>query len=101
MSNDTKQQLLDLIYLTIDEINEEQPASAKLGKVPHTVLYGEGGLLDSMGLVRLVVLFEQKVRTATRQAVSITDERAFSRRRSPFRTIDALTDYVAELLLEP
>lgn len=100
MSKKIKHQLLQLLYSAIDEINQEQPLSARLTKTPQTVLYGEGGTLDSLGLVRLVVLFERKVSLTTGHTISITDERAFSQRRSPFRTASTLAEYVAQLLSE-
>ena len=65
-----------------------------------TVLMGEGGALDSLGLVRLVMAVEQKLEDAFGVPVSLTDEKAMSQRNSPFRSVAALTEYAASLLSE-
>lgn len=63
-----------------------------------TVLLGEGGALDSLGLVRLVMAIEQKLEDAFGVPVSLTDEKAMSQRNSPFRSVGALTEYATTLL---
>ena len=65
-----------------------------------TVLMGEGGALDSLGLVRLVMAVEQKIEDAVGVPVSLTDEKAMSQRNSPFRSVGALTEYATSLLAE-
>lgn len=83
----------------ITEFNQAEgtnvPASAD------TVLMGEGGALDSLGLVRLVMAVEQKIEDTFGVPVSLTDEKAMSQRNSPFRSVGALTEYAASLLAEP
>ena len=66
-----------------------------------TVLLGEGGAVDSLGLVRLVMAVEQKIEDAFGVPVSLTDEKAMSQRNSPFRSVGALADYATALLAEP
>ncbi|GIX21517.1 MAG: hypothetical protein KatS3mg121_0300 [Gammaproteobacteria bacterium] len=63
-----------------------------------TVLFGEGGLLDSMGLVTAVVAVEQALADRHGLVVSLADERALSRRNSPYRTVGTLADYTLELI---
>src|SRR5262249_12093306 len=84
-----REQLLTLLYSAIDSLNKELSGSTRLEKSPRTILYGEGGVLESLDLVRLVVLFERKVTAAIGRAVSITDDRALSQRRSPFRSVSS------------
>ena len=74
------------------------------GAVPASldaVLLGEGGVVDSMGLVRLVLMVEQRVQDDFGVAVSLTDEKALSQRNSPFRNLGTLADYVTACLNEP
>ncbi len=59
-----------------------------------TVVFGGGGLLDSMGIVMLVVDLEQAVCTETGKAVTLADDRAMSQRSSPYRSVGALEDYI-------
>jgi acyl carrier protein len=86
------------LYTVIDEINAELPEGDQLERSSNTVLFGEAGKLDSMGLVSFVVAAEQKIQEAFGKAISITDERALSQRNSPFRTVGTLVDYVSTLL---
>jgi acyl carrier protein len=63
-----------------------------------TRLFGSEGILDSMGLVSLVVAVEQAIDDEYGVAVALADEHALSQRHSPYRTIGTLADYAgAEL----
>ena len=63
-----------------------------------TPLIGPGAVVSSLELVSLIVEMEQIVEDDCGLAITIADERAMSRRRSPFRTIGTLADYVLELV---
>jgi acyl carrier protein len=63
-----------------------------------TRLFGRDGLLDSMGLVTLVVAVEQAVEDEYGVSVSLADDRALSQRNSPYRTVASLAEYAASLL---
>lgn len=64
-----------------------------------TVLFGApGALFDSLGLVTLVAEVEARVADATGRDVILADERAMSRSRSPFRTVDTLVEHTAAVL---
>ena len=82
----------------IAEFNASE--GAKVPEKADTVLMGEGGALDSLGLVRLVMAIEQKLEDAFGVPVSLTDEKAMSQRNSPFRSVGALTEYATSLLGE-
>ena len=90
--------ILNIIYDVIDELNETLPEGQRLTKSPDTLLFGGGANLESLGLVRLVLLLEQKVQDSIDRVVTLVDEKAMSQSRSPFRTVAALADYVAMLL---
>jgi hypothetical protein len=61
---------------------------------PETCLFGPSGLLDSLGLVSVLVELEQKASDASGRPVSLMDDRAMSQTSSPFRTIGSLADYL-------
>jgi D-alanine--poly(phosphoribitol) ligase subunit 2 len=88
------------IYDAIDELNQQSPVEMQLPKAPGTVLFGREGKLDSLGLVTLIVGIEGKIRDTFGVAVTIADEKAFSQKNSPFRTIDTLSDYISGLIKE-
>ena len=97
---DNKEQISASIFKVIDDINRELPPDLQLNKSLDTVLFGQGGGLDSLGLVNFVVASEQKILEDFSKPVSISDERAMSQKNSPFRTIGTLVDYIEMLLKE-
>ncbi len=74
------------------------PETARAGANP--VIFGPGGALDSLGLVNFLADLEYRLAEAHGRELVLASERAMSRSRSPFRDVDALTAYVAELLAE-
>jgi acyl carrier protein len=92
-----KKDCLELVYETIDEINETI-ADRKLVKAPHTQLFGCSGNLDSIGLVTFIVMLEQKLANKFGRPFTIAEDRALSRDRSPFLTVESLAEYLAEKL---
>ena len=63
-----------------------------------TVLLGEGSMIDSFGLVTLILAFENAIEVRTGELVELADDRALSRRNSPFRTLGTLATYAIECL---
>ena len=59
-------------------------------------LFGGGGPLDSMALVNLVVELEEYIEDEFGITVVLADEKAMSRRTSPFSRVSYLTDYIKE-----
>ena len=90
----------NLIISSVKEINEQLPQEQQLGQSTKTVLFGKDGKLDSLGLVTLLVIIEQNIEDELDVSITIADERAMSQKRSPFRTIGTLTDYIDMLLRE-
>ena len=65
-----------------------------------TVLYGEKGKLDSLGLVNLIVAVEQKIQDEFGLTITLATERAMSQENSPFRSVQSLLNYTTLLLEE-
>lgn len=65
-----------------------------------TALLGAEGILDSMGLVSLIVAVEQDVEDEFGKEITIADAKAMSQKNSLFRTIGSLVDYIENLLNE-
>ena len=94
------EKILNAIYDAVDEINELNPEEQQIQKDVNAVLFGESANLDSLGLVNLVVAAEQNLEEALGVDLTLADEKAMSQRRSPFRTIGTLAEYVETLLKE-
>lgn len=95
-----KQRLSELLYECLTEVNLERLDEDQLAFDPATVLFGDDAALDSMDLVRLVVLYEQKINDVVGSQLSLTDDRAMSEQNSPFQTVASLVDYAERLLKE-
>ncbi len=92
--------VLGALTSVIKEMNEERDEDAQLGTDPASILYGSGGELDSLDLVRLVVLFEQQLDEDTGRVISIADDRAMSQESSHFHTVGSLVQHVTKLMKE-
>lgn len=60
-----------------------------------TRLFGKEGILDSMGLVSLIIAVEQAIEDRHGVSVALADEKALSQTSSPYRTIGTLAEYAA------
>jgi len=90
--------LQDIIYPAADEVSASMTPPNVLEKSPQTILMGNGSLLDSLGVVSFIVAVEGRIVEETGQALTLASEKAMSRKHSPFRTFQTLSDYIAELL---
>ena len=90
----------NVIINAVQEINEQLPQEQQLAKSTKTVLFGKDGRLDSLGLVNLLVIIEQNIEDEFDVIITIADEKAMSQKRSPFRTIGTLADYIDMFLRE-
>ncbi|HEY2841399.1 MAG TPA: acyl carrier protein [Pirellulales bacterium] len=97
MTKDTDR-ITDLIWDAIEEVNALLPEDARIARREDAVLLGAAGGLDSFGLVNLVVALEQRIEDEFGVTLTLADEKAMSHRRSPFRSVQTLREYVAELL---
>lgn len=90
-------QMLQALQNAVAEMNLTLPAEQQISSDPDSVLYGEGGFLDSLGLVNFVMSAEQHIGDETGLDIVLASEAAMSRRRSPYRSLRSLADYATEL----
>ena len=96
-----KDDLIELmIGLAVDAL-EEEGVEESMQVNRDSPLLGSEAILNSMGLVALITDVESILEEEHQIDVTLVSEDAFSRRRSPFRTIDALADYILELSSAP
>lgn len=93
-----KDQLLTFIVETAKSIAEEQGIEVSSTLDESTRLFGDGGLLDSLALVSLVIAVEQGIEEKYGVRVEIADDKALSQKNSPYRTIGSLVAYAAQEL---
>ena len=94
------QQVIDAINSAVDELNEVLDPEERLAKSADVALIGQDARIDSLGLVNLIVLVEEKIQQQFGVGITLVDERAMSQSKSPFRTLGTLAEFVEELLAE-
>lgn len=90
--------IFEIICAVVEEFNFQQPAESKLGTDPSTVLVGPSGVLDSLGLVTLMIAFESRLLTDLNVTVLLLDENALADASGPLRTLGSLVDHVISQL---
>ena len=93
-------EIADMILATLRTILLEKRKAPVDDIDESTTLIGRQAVLDSLGLVTLLVDLEQRLDEVHGLAVTLADERALSQKHSPFRTVHTLTDYICTLLAE-
>ena len=63
-----------------------------------TVLVGKDAVLDSLGVVSLIVEIEQRVESGHGVSVTLANDKAMSQKNSPFRTVAVLTDHLLAMV---
>ena len=91
----TQAQIVALIVERLRDLDTGVQGPAPADASPETALFGPEGILDSLGLVALIVDVEDAIAERTGVAVTLGDDRAVSQRSSPFRTIGSLAEYIA------
>lgn len=86
-----------LVAEAIAELNQQLPPRQRLDVVGEAPLYGDGGPLDSLGLVNLIVGVEEKVTAAFGHTPNLADETLLAG-PDPFRTVNALVAHVTAAL---
>jgi acyl carrier protein len=78
------------------DTNLARDAASQLAVSPEAPIFGPDSPLDSLGLVGLLLDIEEGMQ-AIGCSVVLSDERAVSQKRSPFRTVESLVGYIATL----
>jgi len=93
-----KDEMTQLVHEVIDDLNELLPADEALDKAPETVILGEGGKLDSMGIINLVVALDGKLAGKCGRDVSLTDDPEIFSKDGVLSTVDTMTAYLLEVV---
>ena len=88
--------LKTLLYDCISEHGRE--TNTEIHVEDETPLMGSGSPLNSIGLVIVVTNFEAQINETFGAQVILASEQAMSMKRSPFRSVEALSEYADQLL---
>ncbi|MBW2663333.1 MAG: hypothetical protein JRD93_15440 [Deltaproteobacteria bacterium] len=95
-----EESILDIILKSLKEITEFSNNNVSCELDQGSVIFGPGGLLDSMGLVTLITDLEEKLEDEFGVSLILADERAMSQKKTPFRTVSSLAQYINTLMQE-
>lgn len=94
------QETFALVKSVVQELSGELGYDSFADANPDTPLYGEATGIDSLALVSIVAELERAAEAAFKKRVLLADERAMSRRSSPYRTLGTLAELLQERLAE-
>lgn len=90
--------ITDLVIAGLKEAMAMSGVEAPVNE--ETYLIGRDAVLDSMGLVTLVVDLEQRLEEEFDVSLVLADERAMSQKNSPFRSVRSLSEYIGRMIEE-
>ena len=93
-----EERVVRVIFRAIDGVNEHLDKRNRLQKSLDTVLSGEKGKLDSLGLVNFIVGLEQEIEKEFGVSVNLIGETTILQYENPFRSVRSLAGYVTSLL---
>lgn len=93
-----REKILDLVLNSLKAYFEENNEVVDLSEGEQTKLFGGDGVLDSIGLVSYIVAVEEALEDEFNISIVLADEKAMSRRTSPFSRISYLADYILEVI---
>ncbi len=91
----------DILNIVLNKLNEyctENEISVNLELRDELKLFGGESLLDSLGLVSFIVSIEEEIEDKFGISIILADEKAMSRRTSPFSRVSYLVDYILEII---
>lgn len=98
MSKLNREKISQVVFKSINKFQVEYDQTIDLSEGEKTRLFGGNGQLDSLGLVSLIVNIEEDIEQELGISLVLADEKALSRRTSPFSRIGNLIDYIDELV---
>jgi acyl carrier protein len=95
----TDDAIRDVVLGAMRNANEARDAASQLLVSAEAPIFGRDSPLDSLGLVGLLLDIEEGLQAIGCEIV-LSDERAVSQKRSPFRSVQSLVTYVGTLARE-
>ncbi len=91
---------LSVVVASLKEVITQADAAVPADLGENTVIVGADAVLDSLGVVSLIVEIEQRLEMEHDTSVTFASDKAMSQRNSPFRTAGVLADHILTVLKE-
>jgi acyl carrier protein len=85
---------VEIVVASLREVFAQTGDTPPVDITDNTVLVGNEAVLDSLGVVSLIVEVEQRLEAAHGISVTLANDKAMSQKNSPFRTVGVLADHV-------
>ena len=95
----TDDAIREVVLEAMRNANEARDAASQLAIAADAPIFGPDSPLDSLGLVGLLMDIEEGLQGIGCDVV-LSDERAVSQKRSPFRSVQSLVAYVGAIARE-
>lgn len=89
-------EIIKVVFGCIDHLNKQLPIGGKLIKSEDSILRGEGGVLDSLGLVTLCVNIERTLSDELGLQCALLDELMIERVEHPMHTVGTMVQWIAQ-----
>lgn len=89
-----KKELVEMMIEVLRDVLADTDTGQSVEPTDVTPLVGEGAAITSLSLVSFITGVELMIEETHDMELTLVSEEALSRSKSPFRSIDALSDYV-------
>ncbi len=100
MATVTRNNAVEIVVASLKEVFAQTGSPAPDNIHDDTVLVGNDAVIDSLGVVSLIVEIEQRVESDYGVSITLANDKAMSARNSPFRTVGVLSDHVVATAAE-
>ena len=90
--------ITEIVYSAIDELNRELGKGQQLEKSLSAVLSGEGGCLDSIAIVSLQMILEEKISDSFGADVFLDFEQFIDSAGDEPRTVESLVNHLVAIV---
>jgi acyl carrier protein len=91
---------LDVVVHCLKETLAQSDGPAPAEITEETVIVGKDAVVDSAGVVSLIVDIEQRLEMEHDVLVTLANDKAMSQKNSPFRTAGVLADHICATIKE-
>ncbi len=88
----------NVIFEVIDEVNGQLPPECCLKKSPQTVIVGEEGVLDSLGVTNFLITLEEKILEYCNQSITLLNDEFLSSDQKTLYTVESIERYITDVI---
>lgn len=93
-----KEQITQIVLNGIKVINQNLDKPLPVEDTSQCPIYGTSDGIDSISLVALISVIEESIENEMNKSIILADEKAMSRRNSPFLNVNTLVEYINQLI---